>query len=103
HRYTHQLDKDPELSGATPTFAGWPTAASGWAYMVAGLWLPWLQVSPKFRLMFRLAIAPADAELPPPFEDPELRSTFIQESRIVALAWTALPLLAISGVRGAGW
>jgi fatty acid desaturase len=99
HRYTHYLDKDPELSGAMPTFAGWPTAASGWAYMIAGLWLMWLKV----RLMFRLALSSADAEMPPPFDDPELRSTFIQESRIVAVAWASLPLLALSGIRGAGW
>jgi fatty acid desaturase len=99
HRYTHDPEKDPELAGAA-TFAGWPAAPLAWAYMVAGLWLLWLKV----RLMFRLAFSStAHAELMPPFNDPDLRSTFIWESRLVAFVWTAPAVMALFGIPGAGW
>jgi fatty acid desaturase len=99
YRYTHDPEKDPELAG-TATFAGWPTTPLAWAYMVGGLWLLWLKV----RLMFRLAFSStARTELTPPFDDPDLRSRFIWESRVVALVWTALVLMALLGIRGAGW
>ncbi len=99
HRFTHIPDKDPELAG-NATFAQWPTTPSAWGWMVAGLWLIWLKV----RLMLRLAASStAHTELPPPFADPDLRATFIWESRAVACAWSALPLLALLDVRGTGW
>jgi fatty acid desaturase len=99
HRYTQDPEKDPELAGAT-TFDGWPTAPLAWGYMVAGLWLLRLKV----RLLFRLACSStARAQLMPPFDDPNLRSTFIWESRAVALAWTATAALALFGAPGARW
>ena len=99
HRYTHDPDKDPELAGPG-AFAEWPRAPLAWAMMIAGLWLLWLKV----RLMFRLALSSsAHTKLPPPFDDPDLHSTFIRESRIVASVWGVLAILALIGVRGAGW
>jgi fatty acid desaturase len=99
HRYTHDPEKDPELAGAA-TSAGWPTTPLAWAYMIGGLWLLWLKV----RLMFRLTFSStAQTELTPPFDDPDLRSRFIWESRVVALVWTGLLLMALLGARGAGW
>jgi fatty acid desaturase len=99
HRYTHDREKDPELAGAI-TFAGWPTTPFAWAYMVAGLWLLMLKV----RLMFRLALSStAHAKLMPPFDDPDLRATFIRESRLVALIWTAVAAMALFRVPGVGW
>jgi len=74
--------------------------AAGVALYDSGLWLLRLKV----RGIFRLALSSTThAKLSPPFDDPELRSRFIWESRIVALVWTTLAVLALLGARGAGW
>ncbi len=99
HRFTHDPAKDPEIAG-TPQLSNWPCTPRAWLYAVSGLWL----LQQKFQLMFRLALSStAQAKLPPPWDEPELRSRFIWESRVVALAWLTLALMALLGVRGAGW
>jgi fatty acid desaturase len=99
HRFTHDPAKDPEIAG-TPQLTNWPNTPRTWLYTISGLWLLRLKV----RGIFRLALSSTThAKLPPPFDDPELRSRFIWESRIVALVWTTLAVLALLGIRGAGW
>ena len=99
HRYTHDPAKDPEIAGI-PVLDNWPDSRGAWLYAVSGLWLLWAKV----RLMFRLArSSTAHATLPRPFDDPDLRSRFIWESRALALVWATLAVLALLGVRGAGW
>ncbi len=99
HRYTHDPHKDPEIAG-TPRHGAWPNSPRAWLDSITGLRLLWLKV----RLMCSLALSStSQAELPPPWDDPDQRSTIIWQSRVVALIWAILAILALLQVRGAGW
>ena len=99
HRHTHDPARDPEMVGA-PSVAYWPTNPLGWLWSVGGLWLIWL----KARLMFRMAVLPVERPGPmPQWVEPENIGAMIRGSRVVALTWSALVVLAAIGVRGAGW
>lgn len=99
HRYTHDPTRDPEILGA-PSVAIWPTAPLAWLWMVAGLWFIWLKVGLMFRVSFSSA---ARSELIPRWAQPDCWARIIWETRVVALVWTVLVVLALLGVRGTGW
>jgi fatty acid desaturase len=99
HRHTHDPARDPEMVGA-PSVAYWPTNPLGWLWSVGGLWLIWLKVGLMFRLAMRSVARPGPM---PAWVEPENVAPMIQGSRIIALAWSALLVLALLGVRGAIW
>lgn len=100
HRYTQDLEKDPELTGA-PHYAAWPPSILTWLIANSGYGLLLL----KLRPLFGFAIKPqahwgSFARWAPRIDDP---ARLVLECRIVLGCWLVFIVAAWSGVPGGGW
>ena len=100
HRYTQDVERDPELSG-DPRYAAWPPTVKTWLAAMSGYGLIMLKLRPLLGFAFKpQGEWETFARWAPRIDDP-VRLVF--ECRLLLTVWVVFILAALFVIPGGGW
>lgn len=100
HRYTQDLERDPELSG-DPRYAGWPPSVKTWLIAMSGYGLVMLKLRPLLGFAFKPRSEWGSfARWAPRIDDP---ARIVFECWILLTVWVLFLLAAVLVIPGGIW